>query len=101
MKNMKKILSAFLIVMLMVTTFVGCSNSTNSSLSSTYDEVKPKAGSSQECFVHVRYDITLDCDIVYDNSTKVMYAVSHSGYNKGTVTVLVDENGKPKLYKGK
>lgn len=101
MKNMKKILSVFLIVMLMVTTFVGCLNSTNSSLSSTYDEIKPKAGSSQECFVYVRYDRTLDCNIVYDNSTKVMYAVGKLCYDRGIMTVLVDENGKPKLYKGK
>lgn len=98
MDNMKKLLSVFLTTILTTITLVGCS--------STYDEVKPKAGSSQEClqecFVYVRYDRTLGCNIVYDNSTKVMYAAAdRSDYNRGSLTVLVDENGKPKLYKGK
>ena len=38
--------------------------------------------------------------IVYQKETKVMYAVSSSGYNAGTFTLLVDENGDPMLYKG-
>lgn len=37
--------------------------------------------------------------IVYDKETKVMYAVSNSGYNCGTFTLLVDANGDPLLYK--
>lgn len=36
--------------------------------------------------------------VIYDNKTKVMYAVSDSQYNHGTVTLLVDENGLPLLY---
>jgi hypothetical protein len=36
-----------------------------------------------------------DGDIVYDKETKVMYVVSRTG----TFTVMVDENGKPLLYK--
>ena len=39
-------------------------------------------------------------DIVYDVETKVEYAVSHGKYNKGVVTLLVDKNGKPLLYRG-
>lgn len=38
--------------------------------------------------------------IVYDKYTKVMYAVSNSGYNCGTFTLLVDANGNPLLYEG-
>lgn len=38
--------------------------------------------------------------IVYDKETKVMYAVSESGYNYGNFTLLVDENGNPKLWDG-
>ena len=37
--------------------------------------------------------------IVYDRETKVMYAVSNSGYNYGNFTLLVDANGDPLLYK--
>ena len=38
--------------------------------------------------------------IVYDKYTKVMYAVSNSGYNYGNFTLLVDANGNPLLYEG-
>lgn len=38
--------------------------------------------------------------IVYDKETKVMYAVSNSSYNRGNFTLLVDENGNPKLWDG-
>ena len=36
---------------------------------------------------------------VYDNETKVMYVISDDYHNEGSITLLVDENGKPKLYK--
>lgn len=36
--------------------------------------------------------------IVYDKYTKVMYAISNSGYNYGNFTLLVDANGNPLLY---
>lgn len=36
--------------------------------------------------------------IVYHRDTKVMYAVSAGDYNRGTFTLLVDENGSPMIY---
>ena len=36
--------------------------------------------------------------IVYDRTTKVQYAVSDGYYNMGTITCLVDAEGKPLLY---
>ena len=36
--------------------------------------------------------------IAYDRYTKVMYAISHSGYNCGNFTLLVDSDGNPLLY---
>ena len=36
--------------------------------------------------------------IVYHKDTKVMYAISMGGYNRGTFTVLVDTEGKPMLW---
>ena len=39
------------------------------------------------------WDIT-----VYDRTTKVQYAVSDGYYNMGTITCLVDAEGKPLLY---
>ena len=41
-----------------------------------------------------------DFYVVYDNETKVMYAVSDGLYNRGTLTMLVNADGTPKLYKG-
>lgn len=38
-------------------------------------------------------------DIYYDIETKVQYAVSDGVRNRGTVTMLVDSDGKPLLYK--
>ena len=38
--------------------------------------------------------------IVYDNETKVMYAVSDGDYNRGVLTMLVNADGTPKLYEG-
>jgi hypothetical protein len=39
-----------------------------------------------------------DYCIVYDKYTKVMYAVSKGGYNRGNFTLLVDANGNPLLH---
>lgn len=38
--------------------------------------------------------------IVADKETGVMYSVSNGGYNQGTFTLLVDENGKPLIWEG-
>ena len=40
------------------------------------------------------------CWIVYHKDTKVMYAVSRSGYNVGTYTVLVNADGTPMIWEG-
>lgn len=36
--------------------------------------------------------------VVVDQDTAVMYYRSNDSYNKGTLTLLVDETGAPKLY---
>ena len=40
------------------------------------------------------------CDVVVDTETGVEYAVSTGAYNWGSMTVLVDETGKPMIWKG-
>lgn len=41
-----------------------------------------------------------DCfNVVYDIETKVQYSVSMRSYNYGNLTLLVDAEGKPLLYK--
>lgn len=39
-------------------------------------------------------------DVVYDSRTGVQYWRSNGAYNYGTLTVLLDANGKPLIYKG-
>lgn len=40
-------------------------------------------------------------DIVYDSRTGVQYWRSDGSYNHGTLTVLLDTDGKPLIYKGR
>lgn len=40
------------------------------------------------------------CDVVVDTETGVEYAVSTDKYNWGNMTVLVDADGNPLIYKG-
>ena len=47
-------------------------------------------------FVYVSDEGTFD--IYYDSKTKIMYAVSDGVYNQGTVTLLVNAEGKPLLW---
>lgn len=39
-------------------------------------------------------------NVVADQETKVMYAVSRGSYNRGTFTMLVNSDGTPLLYEG-
>lgn len=48
-------------------------------------------------FKRISYDWATGNDIVYDKYTKVMYTQS---YRTGMLTAIIDENGKPVLYKG-
>ena len=40
------------------------------------------------------------CDVIVDTETGVEYAFSTGAYNYGSMTVLVDENGKPLTWEG-
>lgn len=40
------------------------------------------------------------CDVIVDTETGVEYAFSTGAYNYGSMTVLVDETGKPLIWKG-
>lgn len=86
---MKKIISVVLIITFILLLLIGCSESTKQSNNeNTYE----KYG-----FTTITHSD--DYNTVYQNETKVMYVMSTSYYNRGNFTVLVDENGKPMLYK--
>lgn len=82
---MKKVITILLIIL----TLTGCGSSSMSGETG-------KANSAR--FVKV-----IDCgnfDVYVDTVTDVMYAVSSVAYNYGTVTLLVDREGKPLIWKG-
>lgn len=58
-----------------------------------FDEVPNKTG---DMFEYIGYNSKVNARIVYDTETKVMYAT----FCDSTMTLLVDEDGKPKLWKG-
>lgn len=51
---------------------------------------------TSDMFEYIGYNSKTNSKIVYDTETKVMYAVLCDR----AMTLLVDENGKPKLWKG-
>ena len=82
---MKKILF-FVLTSIMICCLTACSGI----------EVKEEEKQEESRFVRIEkngYFIT-----VYDKYTKVQYAVSDGYYNMGTITCLVDAEGKPLLY---
>lgn len=40
-------------------------------------------------------------EVIVDNETGVMYWMSTGTYNNGTLTLLVDETGNPKIFEGR
>lgn len=61
-----------------------------------YAEVEKESEKESSMFIEI--EEAAYWSVVYHRETKVMYAVSNGGYNHGTFTLLVDENGKPMLY---
>ncbi|WP_443716200.1 DUF6440 family protein [Ruminococcus bromii] len=81
----KRILACVLTMTLILMLLVGC--------------ISGKASTkTSDMFEYIGYSSETSSEIVYDTETKVMYAISEVAYNRGTMTLLVDENGKPKLW---
>lgn len=80
---MKKfIITIILLILLMLT---GCSFAEKTNVSTNRFEIVGMESS---------FAITVD------RETNVMYAVSMGAYNTGTVTLLVDTEGEPLIWKG-
>ena len=92
-KTIKRIvagLAAFLIITSIVLMFAGCA--------STRAEAK-EVDDVDDGNTFILVDADYYCWIVYHKDTKVMYAVSRSGYNAGTYTLLVNADGTPMIWK--
>ena len=50
--------------------------------------------------IFVLVEQTYGYDVVYDKETKVMYAVSNLSHGAGHFTLLVNQDGSPKLWNG-
>ena len=86
----KRIVACVLTITLISMLMIGCT-----SVSST-DKISDRI---DNMFVMVGRSDYINVDIVYDSETKVMYAISCEPYNKGTMTLLVNKDGSPKLWK--
>ena len=82
-------LAAFLIIVSIVVMFAGCA--------STRAEAK-EVDDVDDGNTFILVDADYYCWIVYHKDTKVMYAVSRSGYNAETYTVLVNADGTPMIW---
>ena len=91
-KTIKRIvasLAVFLVIISIVVMFAGCT--------STRAEAK-EVDDVDDGNTFILVDTDYYCWIVYHKDTKVMYAVSRSGYNAGTYTVLVNADGTPMIW---
>ena len=87
MVNKKLVLVVALALLMAVVT--GC---THTKVESEMVDEKPS--------IFVLVEKTYGYNIVYDRETKVMYAVSNISSGSGYFTLLVNQDGSPKLWKG-
>ena len=79
-------------IMLLAVILSGCGQRT------IQNEAKKEQDSYNTYFIRVSEEY--GGDIVYDSRTGVQYWRSNGAYNHGTLTVLIDADGKPLIYKG-
>ena len=91
MKN-KKFLTIIICLFMIIFGLAACGNSTANATDSNNNY-------NGNMFTRVKSGLG-DFYVVYDNETKVMYAVSDGLYNSGVLTMLVNADGTPKLYEG-
>ena len=92
MKNKKILLTIILCLLLTAFSFTACGNSTVNATDSNNNY-------NGNMFTKVKSGLG-NFYVVYDNETKVMYAVSDGLYNSGVLTMLVNADGTPKIYEG-
>lgn len=87
---MKKI-KLLIAIALLTTVLFGCGERT------IQNEAKKEQDSYNTYFIRISEEY--GGDIIYDSRTGVQYWRSSGAYNNGTLTVLVDADGKPLIYK--
>lgn len=86
---MKKLLIAILLVMCLCIT--GCT------FRASWGETEAKeTEESKPMFERLYADVNIS--VFIDTETNVMYVVYHGGSGAGGITVMVDQDGKPRLW---
>jgi hypothetical protein len=91
----KKVLVLIFLVTVLSSLFVGCDRLNYAKTEKSYDIKNENINS-----MFVEVENTPEWKVVYDKETRVMYSVATSGVGTGQFTMLVDEDGKPKLWGG-
>ena len=81
-----------ILILLLTTVLFGCGERT------IQNEAKKEQDSHNTYFIRISSEY--GGDIVYDSRTGVQYWRSSGAYNYGSLTVLLDTDGKPLIYKG-
>lgn len=83
---------ALIMIMLLVVILSGCGQRT------IQNEAKKEQDSYNTYFIRISSEY--HGDIIYDSRTGVQYWRSNGPYTYGVLTVLLDADGKPLIYKG-
>ena len=89
---MKKKFITLTMLIVLVFSLVGCGGTKQL----TEEDFAESSYSKYSMFIKV--EETINYDIVYHKTTRVMYAISQGSYNRGTFTVLLNADGTPMLY---
>ena len=96
--NRAKLVHIALMILLIAAMLLSLQGCATHKVQSVEDTAPPEQEQPSSMFVEVE-STNMWC-VMYHKDTKVMYAVSHSGYNCGNFTLLVDATGNPLLYTG-
>lgn len=67
---------------------------------SEVEKADSSVGDPETKSMFVQVECAGSWEVVYHRDTKVMYSVSHADYNRGTMTLLVNADGTPMIYRG-
>lgn len=91
----KKIAALIFSVTILSSLLIGCDLPNLAETEKSYDTEDENIKS-----IFVEVEKSGNWTVVYDKETRVMYTVSSHGSGSGVFNLLVDENGKPKLWDG-
>ena len=104
MHKIIRMIAVILCIMCIILSFTGCVvKDTNGQVIYSVTKEETEVYNNTYYTVIDKFELNSSCQyyIVYDNETKVMYHITNGSYNRGTLTMLVNADGTPKLYEDK